>query len=177
MAELTVEAGRSRKRQRRRSKKLSTRVDLTPMVDLGFLLITFFFVTTTWAKPHAMKVNLPANGDNTVLGRNAALTVLAGKDNTIFYYHGILEEALRDGSYGIIGYGGIRDIIMQKQKAMDQFYQGGRKELMLLVKASPNASYRNIVDLLDEMRINLISKYALMDLTPEEKKLLRDKNL
>jgi hypothetical protein len=60
---------------------------------------------------------------------------------------------------------------------MDRFYQGGRKELMLLIKASPNASYRNIVDLPDEMRINLIGKYALMDLTLEEKKLLMDKNL
>lgn len=197
MAELSIRAGHSRKAGGRRSKKLYTRVDLTPMVDLGFLLITFFFVTTTWSKPHATRLYLPADGDNTLLGENAALTILAGSDNKVFYYHGKLGEALKKGSYGITGYdvnGGIGDIIRQKQQAMDKSYhpiqypipglqprelrsQGGRKELMLLIKPSSDASYKNVIDLLDETMINRIGLYALVDITEDEKKLLKEKKL
>jgi biopolymer transport protein ExbD len=180
MAELHTEPGPARKRDKRRAKKLSTRVDLTPMVDLGFLLITFFFVTTVWAKPHVLKVNVPAIGEGTRLGMNAALTVLAGSDNKIFYYHGRWEDALREGNYGITGYalnGGIGDIIRQKQLAMDRSYKGGRREMMLLIKASSKASYKNVVDLLDEMLINGVLKYALVDMTAEEKILLTGKKL
>jgi biopolymer transport protein ExbD len=95
MAELNTHAGSSRRPGARRSKKLSTRVDLTPMVDLGFLLITFFIVTTTWSKPRALGLNMPAKGDSSNLGLHAALTVLAGSDNKVFYYHGRLEDALK----------------------------------------------------------------------------------
>jgi biopolymer transport protein ExbD len=175
MADLNTEPGPARKRDKRRAKKLSTRVDLTPMVDLGFLLITFFFVTTVWAKPHVMKVNAPADGDGTQVGMNAALTVLAGSDNKIFYYQGRWEDALKNGNYGITGYalnGGIGGIIRQKQQAMDSSYKGGRKEMMLLIKGSSKASFKNIVDLLDEMPINGVLKYALVDITAAEKKLL-----
>ncbi len=139
MAELNSPETRPRRRGKRRSKKLSTRVDLTPLVDLGFLLITFFFVTTTWSKPHATLLALPAKGPSTLTGRDATLTVLAGADNKVFYYNGNLEDAEKQGSFGIAGYSmnaGIGGIIREKQLAMDRFYKGGRKELMLIIKAS-----------------------------------------
>ncbi|MDP4256322.1 MAG: biopolymer transporter ExbD [Bacteroidota bacterium] len=179
MAELNMQAGTSRGRSKRRSKKLSTRIDLTPMVDLGFLLITFFFVTTTWAKPRAMAFNLPADGPSTLVGKNAALSVLACGDNKLFYYHGDLGEALKAGACGITGYGagGLRTVIRNKQEAMDRSYKGGRTEMTLLIKATPQASVRNIVSLLDEMRISGVAKYALVDLSEEEKELVAAKKL
>src|SRR5580692_3895070 len=175
MAELNSQAAHSRKAGKRHGKKLSTRVDLTPMVDLGFMLITFFIVTTTWSLPHALQLRMPARGDSCNIGQNAALTVIALKDNKVFYFNGNLEESLKEGTFGVTGYamnGGIGDIIRQKQSAMDKFYKGGRKELMLLIKPSPDASYKNVVNLLDETLINQVGRYALVDISEEEMKRL-----
>ncbi len=177
MAEITAPAGNTRKGGRR-SKKLSTRVDMTPMVDLGFLLITFFILTTTWSKPHVTKLNLPADGIGTVVGQTAALSIVPLADNKVFYYNGDLSTALREGSFGITGYafnGGIGDVIRQKQAAMDRSYKGGRKELTLLIKPSADASYGNIVSVLDETLINQVGKYAFVDVTQDD--LIAAKNV
>ena|ERR1700754_2174580 len=180
MAEINTQAGNPHKRGGRRSKKLSTRVDMTPMVDLGFLLITFFVLTTTWSKAHVTKLNMPADGPASTIGNNAALTIIPIGGNKVFYYHGELADALRKNSYGTTGYGlngGIGDIIREKQIAMDHNYKGGRKELMLLIKPSPDASYGNVVSLLDETLINAVTRYALVDLTPEERTNISSKIL
>ncbi len=172
MAELTSAAPHSRKPGARRSKKLSTRVDLTPMVDLGFLLITFFMVSTSWSKPRASKVNMPADGPSVLLGQNAALTLVALDSNKVFYYNGDFEQSLKENSFGVTGYsqhGGIGDIIRRKQSAMDRSYKGGRREMMLLVKPSPQSNFQNVIGLLDEVLINDVKKYALLDLTVSER--------
>lgn len=156
----------------RRCKKLSTRVDMTPMVDLGFLLITFFVFTTTMSRPTALEVRKPADGDPTKTGANATLTLIPLAGNKVLYYNGEFSEALHNGSFGTAGYGlngGIGDIIRGKQAAMDRYYKGGRKEMMLLIKPSPESSYGNVVSLLDETLINEVKRYALVDLTVEEK--------
>ncbi len=180
MAELKQSESRSRKAGARRIKKSSTRVDLTPMVDLGFLLITFFILTTTWSKPKAMQLGMPADGNSTTIGANAVLTLMATGDNRVFYYQGDLAGALRDGQYGITGYslsGGIGDIILRKQLEMDRNYKGGRKEMILLIKPSPGSSYKNVVGLLDETLINKVGRYAILDLSGTEKALLAEKKL
>jgi len=184
MAELNSTATHSHKRGMRRGGlllafgrrtggpcKLSTRVDLTPMVDLGFLLITFFMVSTVWSKPHASTLRMPADGPPSSLGNDAALTLVALEDNKIFYYNGELGESLQKGAYGITSYdqrNGIGDIIRKKQLAMDKSYKGGRKEMMLLIKPTPGSNYKNVVGLLDEALINDVKRYALLDPTKEE---------
>jgi biopolymer transport protein ExbD len=181
MTEIETSAGNNRhKKSLRQQKKLSTRVDLTPMADLGFLLITFFIVTTTWSKPKVAKLYLPANGEGAEVGKNAVLTILAGKDNKIFYYQRNLQDALHDGLFGVTDYSfknGIGEIIRQKQMMMDKNYKGGRKELTILIKPSADASYQNVIELLDETIINVVSKYALVDITDDDKKLLKEKML
>ncbi len=181
MADIVMPAGNSRRRiSLQRCKKLSTKVDLTPMVDLGFLLITFFIVTTTWSKPRVTVLNMPANGDSTNLGKEASLTILAVRGNKIFYYQGTLDESLHEGSFGISGYSvksGIGEVIRQKQLAMDKYYKGGRRELMLLIKPTKEATYENIVKLLDETMINVVIRYAIMDVTKEELNTLHDHHL
>ncbi|MBS1665796.1 MAG: biopolymer transporter ExbD [Bacteroidetes bacterium] len=181
MAALDSTAGdRRHQKSLSRGKKLSTKVDLTPMVDLGFLLTTFFMVSTAWTKPKVTSLNMPADGDSTTLSEKVVLTLLAGSDNNIYYYPGHLDQSLKEGSGGITGYSiqnGIGEIIRQKQSWMDQYYKGGRKEMMVLIKASSDASYENLVSLLDEMLINQVGKYAIVDISEEEKNLLKEKKL
>jgi biopolymer transport protein ExbD len=179
MAEQDASAGKNRhKNSLRRGKKLSTKVDLTPMVDLGFLLITFFMVTTAWTKPHATDLKMPLNGDSTNLCEKAALTILLGKNNKTFYYNGNLGESMKEGSCGVAGYSiqdGIGEIIRQKQQWMHKSYEGGQKEMMILIKPSADASYENLVSMLDEMLINKVERYAIVDITEDDKKLLAEK--
>jgi biopolymer transport protein ExbD len=175
MAEINLPAASGNKPGVRRSKKHSTRVDLTPMVDLGFLLITFFIFTTSMSTPKSMKLIMPDDkGDVPPMnvGKSTALTVIPLKDDKIFYYHGELGEALETNTYGITNYSltdGLGQIVRNKQVALDKMSPGKRKDLMLMVKPTPESNYQQLVNVLDEVLINEVQHYAIMDLTPEEK--------
>jgi biopolymer transport protein ExbD len=179
MAELDIAGRKSRnKKYMHKGREKSIKIDLTPMVDLGFLLITFFMLTTAWTKPRATNLRIPATGDSTIIANNSVLTVLAGRGNKIFYYDGTLESSFKSGSFGITDYSvqhGIGEIIRQKQLLMDKTLKAGRKELMVLIKPSDDADYENVVNLLDEMLINKVGRYALVDIQGDEKKLLKEK--
>src|SRR5438128_9612542 len=107
MAEMDTSSGGGHKKGPgvKKSKKLSTKVDLTPMVDLGFLLITFFIFTTTMSTPKATDLFMPKESkDSTQVGLSSALTVIPIRDNKIFYYHGELSDALKTGAFGFTSY-------------------------------------------------------------------------
>jgi biopolymer transport protein ExbD len=167
----------------RRSKKLSTRVDLTPMVDLGFLLITFFIFTTTMSEPKATSLIMPDDTkvvkDPSNIGETSALTVLPLSGSKVFYYHGSLDKALEKGAWGITTFAvkdGMGQVIRDKQAAMDKIRAGFRKDLTLMIKPTEASSYKDLVNALDEVAINQVPHYALMNITEEEKKLLQEKN-
>ena len=154
-----------------RSKKLSTRVDLTPMVDLGFLLITFFIFTTALNEPKAMKVYLPDEEVSTPplkIPRNKVLTLLPGIDNKIFYYYGDNPVDMQVTGFNAEG---IRKIILNKKQSVAQQY-GNAQELVVLIKPSDNATYQNVVDILDEMLISDVLRYMLLELDDKEKKFI-----
>lgn len=182
MAEIST-ATTSDKPGVRRSKKHSTRVDLTPMVDLGFLLITFFIFTTTMSEPVATKLIMPDDTkpvkDPSKVGMSSALTVLPVSGNKVFYYHGEMEEALRKGAYGITSFSmkdGIGQVIRDKQRAMEQSKVGFSKDLTLMIKPTAASSYQDVVNALDEVAINRVPHYALMEITADEKKMIQEKN-
>ena len=159
----------------RRILKHNLKIDMTPMVDLGFLLISFFVITTELSKPTTMDLIMPADGGPPIeLGDSNALTVLLDKDNTIWYYQGSWENAVNNG--GIIkttfsSRNDLRKVITAKQQWLDVHNKKeGRSGLMLLVKPARNASYKNLVDVLDEVPINQVKKYAIIKLSAEEKK-------
>lgn len=165
----------------RRGKKLSTRVDLTPMVDLGFLLITFFIFTTTMSLPKALELNMPVD-DPTIFTNypeSKTLTVIPLAGDQVFYYHGKLEEAILNNQFNVCGYdlqSGIGSVIRKKQNALD--LRGvGRKEMALIIKPGPSSSYKNTTDMLDEILINEIEYYSLADLQEDEKSVLRSKGI
>lgn len=179
MAEITTSAS-EKKSGVHKLKKQSTRVDLTPMVDLGFLLITFFVFTTSMSEPKAMKLVMPAGESvDMPVGENTALTIIPMEDNKIFYYHGEPKKALELNLFGITNYSmteGIGIIIRQKQKVLEQM--GKRStDLILIIKPADGSNIGNTIDILDEVLINTVTRYALTDLTEDEMKLLATKNI
>lgn len=159
------------KGKKNRVQKAQLKIDMTPMVDLGFLLITFFIFTTSMSEPAVTKLYMPADGAPGTLSEEAALTVLlAGKDS-VYYYHGKLEEALKRNELNFTNYvrKGLGNIIRKKQKSLGN----KRNELMLLIKPLETSSYSNLMNALDEVMINDVKKYAIVDVTDQEKSFVQ----
>jgi biopolymer transport protein ExbD len=171
MAEMDTSSGGGHKKGPgvKKSKKLSTRVDLTPMVDLGFLLITFFIFTTTMSQPTAMKLFLPKDTDKpeeqNKIKASGALSIMLGRKDEVFYYEG---ELLPDGSnFKSSNFKEIRDVIINKKKSTDP------EDFVVVIKPGPEATYKNTVDMLDEMTINDVKRYAMVDIFPTEIDLMK----
>lgn len=178
MAEMDTSSGGGHKKGPgvKKAKKLSTRVDLTPMVDLGFLLITFFIFTTTMSQPTAFKLYLPKDADKpedqNKAKESGVLTILLGKDNHVFYYEGMLDNAnasanFKSANFGTKGDDGIRNVILKKKANTPE------KDFVVVLKPNPECTYRNVVDILDEMAINVVKRYALVDITDVENQLIK----
>jgi biopolymer transport protein ExbD len=152
----------------KKQKKKSTRVDLTPMVDLGFLLITFFVFTTTMSQSTAMRLFLPKDTENPEEQNKAkasgALTLLLSKDRTVYYYEGILD--VQGQNFKASNFGQIRDVILNKKRTTDE------KDLVIVIKPNDNSTFKDVVDILDEMTINNVKRYALVDIAEPEKMLI-----
>jgi len=164
------------------NKKQVIRIDMTPMVDLGFLLITFFVFTTTMSTPKATDLFMPK--DDTThpqpLPNSLALSLLLDNNNKVYYYNGDFKEAVNankifETNYST--YGGIGKIIRQKQKDIDASgkFADGRKGLMLLIKPTSGSVYKNVIDALDEAVINDVRKYAIVEPANEEISYIKSK--
>jgi len=161
MAELDTSGGGKHKKGPgvKKSVKKSTRVDLTPMVDLGFLLITFFIFTTTMSQPTAMKLFLPKDTEKpeeqNKVKETGALSILLSKNNAIYYYEGTL---LPDGSnFKSTNFKEVRKIIIDKKKSTNP------EDFVVVIKPGVESTYKNAVDILDEMTINEVKRYAMVD--------------
>ncbi len=170
MAEINTGGGGGHKKGPgvKKSKKQSTRVDLTPMVDLGFLLITFFIFTTTMSQPTAMRLYLPQDTEKpeeqNKLKASGALTLLLGKNDRVYYYEG---ELAPDGSnFKSASFKEVRDVIINKKKSTPP------ADFMIVIKPDPESTYKNAVDALDEMTINDVKRYAMVDIFDVENKLI-----
>ncbi|MFN0276924.1 MAG: ExbD/TolR family protein [Chitinophagales bacterium] len=154
-----------------RSKKMSTRVDFTPMVDLAFLLISFFMLTTTLAKPQAMELNMPKKTeeeDKEDVKEGWVLNVILDKDNKIWYYNGLVVFDMKTTDYSPEG---IRKIVYDKQEEVGQKYEN-REKMICIIKMTKDATYRNMVDMLDEMEITDTKRYAIQDISPLEEEAI-----
>ncbi len=165
MAEIqsSAPAGRGTKA---RSKKMSTRIDMTPMVDLAFLLLTFFILTASFNKPTVMELAMPdGKGKPTPISDKGALTLILGKNGQVHYFFGLNTEAspatLHTTTFGSEG---LRRVLLDRQRQLPA--------PTVLIKAGQDAKYRDLVDALDEMTITDQQKYALVDLSADDLKLL-----
>ena len=167
MAELDTSGGGHKKGPGvKKGKKLSTRVDLTPMVDLGFLLITFFIFTTTVSQPTAMKINLPKDVDKpeeqNKVKQSAVLTLMLSKGDVIYYYEGDDPIKMLPTSFKA-----VRDIILDKKRRTDT------ADFVVVLKPSKECTYKNTVYILDEMTIDGVKRYALVvNVSPYEADLI-----
>ena len=164
MAEMNVPERASQ--GKRRAQKRTTRVDLTAMVDLGFLLITFFMLASVFQKPKAMEVNKPVPLDSEELrcfvGKSKTFTLLAGKNDKIYCYTGA-DDAL-DTKIDTLTFSrqDLRRCIVQRQQEVGTKW-GSPDELFVSIKLFPKSKFRNMVDLLDEMAICGVKRYAIVD--------------
>ena len=183
MAELNT-GGDGGKGKKVRSKKSNPGVDLTAMVDLAFLLITFFMLTTTLSKPQAMtlpmpdKDEVPKPEDNTKIPEERMMTILIGSDNKILWYMGKFDTPTIPPTEAKFGKNGIRkDLIknveLGKAYAAKERNPKADQGLVVNIKASDKSSYKNLVDILDEMAITKPQLFAIGDMTPAELDLLK----
>lgn len=181
MAELNTSGGGNHKGGKVRSKKQATRVDLTAMVDLAFLLITFFMLTTTLSKPQAMDLAMPDKDEKEPENRlNVAdvrsMTILLGANDKIEWYMGTIEKPLAPPAIASFGRDGIRKVIIENKKKALAATGDPKKGLIILIKPSEKSNYRNLVDILDEMKVTDVDQYGIGDIyEPETELLKRDK--
>ncbi|MEO8517079.1 MAG: biopolymer transporter ExbD [Flavobacterium sp.] len=181
MAELNTGDGGGKKGSGKvRSKKGNSRVDLTAMVDLAFLLITFFMLTTSLNKPQSMDLGMPdKNPDKTkpedemLVPDNRSLTILLGEGDKVKWYLGQFTAPLAGPEQVTYGKEGIRkEILSREQSILAEMGGDTKKGLIVIIKPSKKSTYRNLVDILDEMAICKVPTYAIVDITKEEDALL-----
>lgn len=192
------DSGHKKGRGVKKAKKLSTRVDMTPMVDLGFLLITFFIFTATMQTPTTMDLDMPKDtqkeDQQTKVKQSGALTILLGKENQVYYYEGELKPDA--SNFKQTTFKGIRDVIINKKKDVisnyvpspddkdiiqrakdngDPDWQNAAKDrdFVVIIKPDQEATYKNTVDILDEMTINNVKRFAMIKITDPEIQLIK----
>lgn len=186
MAELNTGDGGGKKGGGKvRSKKSNAKVDLTAMVDLAFLLITFFMLTTSLSKPQSMDLGLPDKDEkdkpekDIKVDQRRTMTIILGDHDKIKWFHGLLEAPEANGkpTDAVYGRNGLRKEILSRVTSVPQVTGDKDKGLIVIIKPSKKSTYRNLVDVLDEMAICKVPTYAIVnDITPEEMKLVDEMN-
>jgi len=166
MAEVNIQ-----EKQGGKQKKKLIRVDMTPMVDLGFLLITFFMFTTNFTKPNVMDLGLPAKSPvhdpSTVINEKNQVTFILGKDNRVFY-HQSNEKDLNTGNLKETDFNGVHI-----SKIISEAYKNAPVpgNFTVIIKPTDEANYKNFVDVLDNVAISKKERYGIADIKPWEKKV------
>jgi biopolymer transport protein ExbD len=186
--------------QKKRAKKGSTRIDMTPMVDLAFLLLTFFILTTTMYKPSTLQLTFPVPPEDDQPKEldkvNNALTLFLTKKDQILYY----KDAFKPGETQLsqTNFKDITKMLIEMNKstleqinelskrlndkkiteeAYDSLKNNVQKQkdaLFVIIKPDKDAKYRNMIDMVDNMDISGIGKYAVQDTIKADEQALID---
>ena len=207
MAEIAEGGGGAHKGGKKRAKKQSTRIDMTPMVDLAFLLLTFFVLTATFSKPKSMELTFPAPPppDQKVDEVKNGITFLLTKDDRIFYYEGQFRAAddekgakttlseLNFSQESLHKYLLGKNKDMQDQiraldvkhknkqladttfKRMVKEVKADKESYTYLIKTDDKATYKNVIDIIDELNVNVVGKYVMVDILKPEMDLVTEK--
>lgn len=209
MAEISEDgSGTGKKGGKKRAKKQSTKIDMTPMVDLGFLLLTFFVLTSTFSKPKSMEISFPAPPDNPKEQPEVknGLNIILTKDHRIFYYKGQFNAAdnkegkpatqltetnfsseglhkllLEMNSYAHDEIVKLENKVKSKELADSTFKRlaieakGDKRSLTALIKTDDQATYKDVIDVVDELNVCMVGKYVIIDMSAPEYGLLTEK--
>jgi len=160
MAEVQQDQGKGRYS----SSRKSTKVDMTAMVDVAFLLLTFFILTTSLATPKAMQLTKHLEGKSAPVACSKVMELYLGADNQVYVFSNCAYDQIHTVSFSE-----VRDVITRHlEETQDPIFS---------IKASDQARYKNLVDILDEMQIADAQKYALASLTDNDREFLQNKGL
>ena len=165
MSEINTDSAKKGKGGKVRSKKMSTKIDMTPMVDLAFLLLTFFMLATTFIKPQVMNLTMPKptteSTEQPLVNEKRVLNVVLAENNEILWYMGLTDAEVKKTDYSSTG---IREVLQANNQSIDK--------LVVLVKPDVTSTYENLVDVLDELEICGVSRYALVDISEDDREIL-----
>jgi len=154
-------------------KRMPVRVDLTAMVDLAFLLITFFMLATTLSKPKQIPLTVPANGPDGPVPESRSMTVCLGKNNQVLYYLGLSDKPLAGPQ-----------IVRQGETLRRALVETGRrvlattgKDLIVVLKPDEHSLYSNLVDALDELDISNVKTYAIAKISAKDIDMLKQRGI
>ena len=151
----------------KKSKKSSPGIDMTPVVDLAFLLLTFFMLTTTFIKPQVMDLKLPEKKDEEIsqpkVNEKKVLSIILEDSNRIYWYIGLTEPTVHETDYSAAG---IRSILLEQKRLINK--------MVVLIKPGEKSTYENLVNILDELKITDVERYALVDLEDEDRNILNN---
>ena len=156
-------------------KLQAPRIDFTPMVDLGFLLITFFIFTTTMAKPKAMVLNMPSiepTDSPSKVAEESVITIIPVSGHRTVYFEGMLKDP---SQLNVCNNSAVRAVLLAKKTRVANLpasYSRAAHLMYVLIKPNNDCSYADVVQMLDEMNIVDISRYSLGDVAPEEKDMI-----
>jgi biopolymer transport protein ExbD len=185
MAELNTggDEGKKKGSKKVRSKKQNSKVDLTAMVDLAFLLITFFMLTTSLSKPQSMNLGLPDKDEkepekNIKIDERRTMTIILGKNNQMKWFMGLSNAPIVAPKSDTYGKDGIRKALLKYRKEVPEIMGDAKKGLIVVIKPTKESTYKNLVDILDEMAIVDVPTYAIVPEfpTPEEKAIVDELN-
>jgi len=198
MAQIMENGGGQHDLKKGRKQHALPSIDMTPMVDLAFLLLTFFVLTSTFSKPQAIEINMPLDGVGTILGKDRAITILLAENNAVYWYRGVPNLVNPPKLFkSNLSARGIRKVLLEYNNEANQLldrldeqmisgkidnakYKKDRnmimkkKGLFAVIKATNTAKYRNMVDLIDEMQITNVANYAIVDIQDYEKKWISE---
>jgi biopolymer transport protein ExbD len=192
------------KHQKKKAKKGSVHLDMTPMVDLAFLLLTFFILATSLSKPKTMEIIYPKEVDKpdetTKVDDALATTVLVGEeDEHVFYYTGVFKPDSTVLIHTDYSKEGIRKVLLDRNKRIndqvtalkeqltnniinDTTYQVAYSKIVgdslapfVIVKTIPTSKFRNVVNVMDELNITNIKKRAIIDMGDSENIAMRQR--
>lgn len=162
----------------RKSRKLPVRLDLTALVSISFLLIMFFMLSSSMSRPQAMDLGMPEKirgcfGTTGCGSDDRSMTLILGKNNEIISYYGLVNNPYDGPKKLTYDKNSLRRELLNKSNLVLQNYNNDpKKGLIVIIKPSKESSYKNLVDVLDEMAITDVKTYAIVDLLPTERALL-----
>jgi biopolymer transport protein ExbD len=160
--DLSQSKGKSKHGGKKKKKRVNIRIDMTPMVDVAFLLLTFFMLTTSMSKPQTMEINLPPAETKADVAESNLLTLRVTDDFRVFWNIGTEKPTTVDGANKKERLINLGKLLKDRNRA--------NPKLITLIKVDGKAKYIDMVDVMDELNINDITRFSLAPMMDQDKK-------